>query len=177
VPTLIATLLHPAGRDLVLSITNTEINQAMLVLVILAAIPLLAFTYTQVGLQTGAIEMGTHGHHSDAAKSPEKIHQEHIDFGHFALMAALGLTIVGTGLLASLQQPGWLITAWLTGITVIYYGVASIAFPEAASTVNVIWSIGAIVWGLAFIGIATITNNLDRPIAYGGKTPTKTPEK
>lgn len=59
--TLVATLVHPAGRELVTSISVPQVSRVMLALVLVGAIPLLAFAATQVGLQTGAIEIAGHG--------------------------------------------------------------------------------------------------------------------
>lgn len=164
VPTLIATLLHPAGMDLVESIDADSANRVLLVLVVLAAIPLLAFANTQVGLQTGAIDQAGHG--QDGA-GHEEIHDEHIVHGHFTIMVAGALVVIGVGLLSSLQQPGWWLGAWLTGLVPIVLGIGGFLAPEAASNPGDLWNALMILWGLVFVAAAEVTQTAERPTLLG----------
>lgn len=162
--TILTTLLHPSGRELVGSISVSRINRILLVLVIVAAVPLLAYIATQVGLQTGAIEIGGHDH---AGSSHAEVHEEHIEAGHFMLMTAVGLFVIGLGLLSSLQQPGWWLPAWFAGLLAAFLGLASVVFPDAASSDDPIWALGAIAWGIAFIVAAETTQNAETPTILG----------
>lgn len=166
--TFVAALLHPAGRRLVTSISVPRVSRVMLALVIVGAVPLLAFAATQVGLQTGAIEQAGHGH---GAGEHAKVHQEHIDAGHFALMTAFSFMVIGIGLVASLRQDGWLLPAALTGLLPVGYGAMSILYPEAASTADPMWAVAAIAWGVAFVAAAVRAQGADKPSPYGTREP------
>lgn len=172
---LLAAILHPAGRDLVRSFGLARIDRMMLALVLVAAVPLLAFAATHVGLQTGAIEQAVHGHATDAAHG--EVHQEHVDFGHFMLVAAFGFVVVGIGLLASLRPDGWRLSAWLTGILAAFFGLASVVFPETASSAGTMWGVAAIGWGIVFVAAAELTREAGTLSAYGERRATPTPEE
>lgn len=111
--TLSATMLHPAGRHLLSSFKVSRMNQVMLALVIIAAVPLLAFASTNIGLQRTV----TSGN-------------EHFDLGHYGFMAAFSFTVIGVGLLASLRPTGWRLTAWVAGVLPALLGVASLVYPD-----------------------------------------------
>jgi hypothetical protein len=49
--TLIAAILHPAGRDFFRSFSVARVNRMILALVVIAAVPLLVFAATNIGLQ------------------------------------------------------------------------------------------------------------------------------
>lgn len=157
---LLATIVHPSGRDLLSSFSSSRVNRVLLVLVVIAAIPLLAYAGNQMGLQTGAIEPA---HDHEGAGHDEEAHQEHIDAGHFAIMVAMSLTIIGVGLLASLRPDGWWVSAWMAGLLPILFGLLSVVYPEAASTVEPLWGFAAVLWGLAFIAVAEYTQSPDAP--------------
>lgn len=171
--TLLATIVHPSGRDLLRSFRGSRVSTVLLVLVILAAIPLGAYAMTQVGLQTGAIEPA---HDHAGAGHGEEVHQDHVDAGHFAIMVAVGLTVIGTGLLASLRPDGWWVPAWVAGLIPIAIGVLSIVYPDAASTVGSMWAVAAILWGLVFIGVAEYTQPSDAPTLLGSRGSGSPPE-
>lgn len=155
--TLVAMVLHPAGRDLIRVGSVARIHRGMLVLVLLAAIPLLVFAATQIGLQTGAIEP-VHAH-DHGGTNHEAVHQEHVEAGHFAGAAAVAITIIGVGVLASLRPPGWWLPAWIAGLSAAIIGLASVVFPDAASTADPVWAVAAILWGVAFVGVAELTQD------------------
>lgn len=160
VPTVLAALLHPAGRGLVSSFSVERINRATLVLVVVAAVPLLAFTATQVGLQTGAIGPA---HDHAGGGHDEEVHEQHVEFGHFTIVVGLVLGVIGVGVLASLQQPGWWVAAWITGLMVVTYGLAGLGAPEAASNPGLLWNLAAIIWGAGFIAVAEYTQDGEFP--------------
>lgn len=158
VPTLLATLAHPAGRELVTSIDADRVSRVLLVLVVIAAVPLLAYAATQVGLQTGAIEP-THDH--AAGGHGEEIHAQHLEFGHFMFTTAFVLVVLVTGLLSSLRQPGWWLSAWVTGLMVIAFSVAGILAPAAASNPGLLWNLAGIGWAVAFVGAIRLNHGGD----------------
>jgi hypothetical protein len=158
VPSVLAALLHPAGRELVTSFGVDRVNRVALVLVLVAAVPLLAFAGTQVGLQTGAIHPD-HGGGADA----EEVHQQHVEFGHFMIVVAMVFGVIGVGLLGSLQPPGWWVATWLAGAMSVVYGLASVAAPAAASNPGPLWSVAAVVWGVGFVAAAEVTQDTANP--------------
>lgn len=165
VPTLLALLLHPAGLDLLRTINIDRVNRVTLVLLVVAAVPLGAFAATQVGLQTGAIQVD----HDHAGGHAEEVHEQHVEFGHFAFTAGFIFAIILTGLIAVLQQPGWWLAAWLTGAMSTVYGLASLAAPEAASNPGMLWAVLMVVWGIAFVLAAEYTQDSDAPSLLNGR--------
>lgn len=153
IPTVLATLLHPAGRELIEVFSVDRVNRVLLVLTIIAAVPLLAFAANQIGLQTGAIEPA---HDHAGAGHDEEVHEAHIEFGHFTIVVGLIFGVIGVGLLASLQPPGANIAAWLAGLMVTVYALAGLLAPEAASNPGLLWNLAALVWAAVFIGAAQL---------------------
>lgn len=174
VPTLLAALVHPAGRDLLTSIDANRINRVLLALLVVAAIPLVAFAAMQVGLQTGDIEQA---HDHAAGGHDEEVHQEHVDHGHFMLVTAFVFAVLITGLVASLQQPGWWLSAWVTGLVVAVYAVGGLLSPEAASNPGQLWNVAAILWGVVFVGAAEMTQDVETPTLLGTRTVGKTSDQ
>lgn len=56
--TLLATILHPAGRGLFNWFSVAKLNRTLLTLVIIVAVPLLMFAVTNIGLQTAGSQDG-----------------------------------------------------------------------------------------------------------------------
>jgi hypothetical protein len=135
--TLNAAIFHPAGRDLLRSLGASRVDRVMLALVAVAAVPLLAYASTNIGLQRTAAD-------------------DHVDLGHYGFMAAFSLTVIGVGLLASLRPDGWRLAAWAAGLLPALMGLASIVFPDVASAVGQIWAFAAIAWGIALIAVAEL---------------------
>lgn len=166
VPILLATLLHPSGLDLLRELTDSRPNRLLLGLVVVAAIPLLAFAAHQVGLQTGAIE-AAHAHAGGGHDA--EVHQQHIEFHHFMFVTQWAVGIVGLGLLASLQPAGWRLAAWLAGAMVAVFALAGVLAPSAASNPGLLWNLGAIAWAVVFIGSAEREQGLADSTAYGSR--------
>jgi hypothetical protein len=159
--TLIAALLHPTGRDFFRSFRVSRVNWPMLALVIIAAVPLLAFASTNIGLQ------GT---------GPDV----HATMGHYGFMAAFGFTVIGVGLLASLRPDGWRLPAWVAGLLPALLGAASMVYPDVSSSLDVVWAVAAIVWGVGFIAVAERTKNVglsadDTPVEPDRSLTTRAP--
>ncbi|MGH2376993.1 MAG: hypothetical protein ACRDGT_00800 [Candidatus Limnocylindria bacterium] len=139
--TYLATTLHPAGRDLFRSFSVSRVNWVMLALVIIAAVPLLAFASTNIGLQ------GT-------------VRDEHALAGHYGFMAAFAFTVIGVGLLASLRPDGWRLTAWVAGLLPALLGLTSVVYPDASSSLNLVWALATIAWGVGFVTAAELTKGV-----------------
>lgn len=143
---LITTSLHPAGRDFFRSFRRAQPDPTMLGLVLVAAVPLLAFAYGEVWLQ------GT-------------LADDHAAAGHHGFMAAFALTVVGVGVLASLRGDGWKLCARIAGLLPPLLGLTSLAYPDATSSLGPFWSVAALAWGAMFIATAELTTRrpLDDP--------------
>lgn len=142
--TLLATILHPTGRDLFSSFSVSRMNRVMLALVIIAAVPLLAFASTNIGLQRA-------------------VTNDHAALGHYGFMAAFSFTVIGVGLLASLRPDGWRLTAWVAGFLATLIGLASVVFPNVDSSLDLVWALAAIAWAVTFVAAAEF-------IRRGGRT-------
>lgn len=145
---LIAALLHPTGRGFFRSFRVSRVNWMMLALVIIAAVPLLAFASTNIGLQATVAD-------------------DHAALGHYGFMAAFGFSVIGMGLLASLRPDGWRLTAWAAGLLPVLLGVASLVYPDVSSSLGPVWALAAIAWGVGFVAAAELTQNVERPAVLG----------
>jgi hypothetical protein len=148
--TLVAALLHPAGRDFFRSFSVSRVNWVMLALVGIAAVPLLSFASTNIRQQQTVLD-------------------DHAGLGHYAFMAAFSFSVIGVGLLASLRPDGWRLTAWVTGLLTALLGLTSILYPDVASSLDLIWALAAIAWGVAFVAGAELTKDAEGPILVGSR--------
>jgi hypothetical protein len=145
---LLATILHPTWRALFSSFNVSRVNRVMLVLVIIAAVPLLAFASTNIGLQRTIIN-------------------DHAAMGHYGYMVAFSFTVIGVGLLASLRPDGWWLPAWVAGLLPALLGLASLVFPDADSSLGLVWALAAIAWGVVFVAVAELTQDAESPTLLG----------
>jgi peptidoglycan/LPS O-acetylase OafA/YrhL len=146
--TVITASLHPARREFLRSFSLTRVNRIMLALVTVAAVPLIVLASTNVGLQATAGD-------------------DHAAMRHYGFMAAFGFGVVGVGLLASLRPDGWWIPAWVAGLLPSFLGLASLVYPAASSSLDVVWSLAAIAWGVVFVAAAELTQRPDNPTLLG----------
>ena len=75
-------------------------------------------------------------------------------FGHWSAMGAFALIIVALGAIAALRPTGWRLPAWSAGLSMMVIGIASLTFPQDASSLGGPWALLAIAWGAAFIVVA-----------------------
>ncbi len=143
--TLLATILHPTWRALLSSFSVSQVNRAMLALVIIAAIPLLAFASTSIGLQ-------------------RTVTNDHAAMGHYGYMAAFSFTVIGVGVLASLRPGGWRLTAWIAGLLPALLGLVSLLYPDINSSLGLAWALAAIAWGVLFVAAAELTGDESRAL-------------
>jgi hypothetical protein len=155
---LTAAFLHPTGRDFPRSFAVARVNWLMLALVIIAAVPLLVFASTNIGLQ-------------------RTVADEHAAMGHYGFMAAFAFTIIGVGLLASLRPDGWRLTAWVAGLLPALLGVASLLYPDVSSSLDRAWALAAIAWGAGFVAAAELTRNAEGPTLLGSRGVVSKPER
>ena len=138
--TLITTILHPAGRHFFRSFSVSRVNRLMLALVLIAAGPLMVFTSNNIELQ-------------------KTLTDDHAALGHYGFLAAFGFTVIGVGLLASIRPDGWRLTAWIGGLLPALLGLASLVYPEVNSSLDPVWAIAAIAWGVGFTTTAELTQD------------------
>lgn len=138
---LIALGLHPAGRDFFSSFRVPRANRMMASLVVVAAVPLLLFAATNLRLQVSVAD-------------------DHAAAGHYGFMAAFSLTIIGVGLLASLQPDGWRLTAWVAGLLPALLGLVSLIYP-VTSSLSLPWTLAAMAWGAGFVLTAERSRNAE----------------
>lgn len=143
--TLAATVLHPGVRSFLRSFRGWRASRVMLALVLVAAVPLLALSWANIGLQRTATT-------------------DHALLGHYGFMAAFGLTVIAVGLVASVQPEGWRLTAWVAGFLPALLGLASLLFPAVDSRLDASWAVAAILWGVCFVAVAEVHR---RAIARG----------
>jgi hypothetical protein len=75
----------------------------------------------------------------------------HVAMGHYGGMAETGLMIGVAALIAATDTVGARLVAWFVGLGTVFYGVASVAYPDHASSLGVVWGLVAAVWGVAFL--------------------------
>jgi hypothetical protein len=150
---LLATALHPAGSDFFRSFRLSRLNPALLALVAVAAVALLPFTSTNIGLQ---------------ASVPD----DHAAAGHYGFMAAFALATLGLGVLASLRPDGWRLTAWNAGLLPMLIGATSLIYPGAMSSLAPPWALAAITWAAVFVAAAELSQGRQpTPSAPTSRTP------
>ncbi|HEV8534318.1 MAG TPA: hypothetical protein VGR87_01155 [Candidatus Limnocylindria bacterium] len=143
VPTVLAMMFHPTGRHLFRSFSVARFDRVMLALVAVAAAPMLAFAWTNIGLQRAGPT-------------------DHALLGHYGYMAALSFTVLGVGLLSSARPDGWRLTAWVAGLLPASLGLASLVFPDVDGRLSLGWALAAVLWGFAFIAAAEFGRGASR---------------
>ncbi len=144
--TVFATMFHPAG-DPLRSFSAARLDRPMLAMVGVAAVPLLAFAWTNVALQRAGPA-------------------DHVLLGHYGYMAAFSFTVIGVGLLSSLRPDGWRLTAWVAGILPALLGIVSLVYPDVEGAFGPAWSLAAIAWGVVLIARAE-TARRRAPASFG----------
>lgn len=139
-----AALLHPTGGAFFRSFRASRVNWVMLGLIIIAAVPLLAFASTNIRLQATLLD-------------------EHAAVGHYGFMAAFSFTVIAVGVLASLRPDGWRLAAWVAGLLPALLGVTSLLYPDSSSSLGLVWALAAIAWGVVFVVAAELTRRTDTP--------------
>lgn len=127
-------VLHPARESL---FQFRKLNGAMAGLAAVAVIPAAVFVLDHIDLQ----RLNTPG-------------DEHAELGHWATMATLAVVIVLWAFIGATDRTGWKVTAWLAGISAAAYGIASLVFPDAASTASSGWAVATIAWGVGYIALS-----------------------
>lgn len=129
----IALVAHPAGRAVLRR--GASFSPTLLALVVVAAVPLLAFAANQYALSGNAAD-------------------PHAADGHYVMMAALAVAPLAYGFVAALGFAGWRLAAWLAALPMAYYGLMAVSFLDQTGSVGTMWGAAAIVWAVAFVAVA-----------------------
>lgn len=128
---LVVFVLHPAGRDLFRFDRVERVNRALAGLLVVAAIPLLAYAGNQLALQFAVTD-------------------EHALFGHFGGMAIASVYVVLMGALAVVRRRDWRFAAYSAGLVAVVIGAASILF-TVESSVGALWGTLSVAFGVVFV--------------------------
>lgn len=110
-------------------------STALAGLAVLAAVPLLVYAVGQIGTQLGS--------------GPG---DEHFEFGHWVIMAAVTLVPIAIAFVAAAKVSGWRVPLWTAGVMVAALGVGSLGL-TAVSQFPTLWALLAILWGAAFVAV------------------------
>jgi hypothetical protein len=126
-------LLRPSRER---AVPSGKPDWILLVLVLVAAVPLVLYALGQAELQR-----------VDASS-------EHAEFYHWVETSFFVVAALLLGLLAALRPAAYRLSAWTAGIAMIVLGAASLAFRGYASTVDVPWAWAALLGGFVFVVVA-----------------------
>jgi len=133
VPLVLIALLHPRVREL---IDIRRLHGVMAGMTAAAAAVWVPFAYRQARIQRLAIPG-----------------DPHTEMEHWNRMAVFALVVIVWALIGSSDRPGWRLTAWIAGLSSMWYGLQSLLFPTA-SAATLPWAVAAIGWGIAYIFVA-----------------------
>jgi hypothetical protein len=119
---------------------------ALLALSVLAAVALVPYAISQADLQR-----------TDQVS-------EHARFFHWVEMSFHATAIPLLGLLAGLRPTAYRMAGWMAGIALAVLGLASLLYAAYPSALPVGIAIGAVVGGLAFLGVAARASRRDAAI-------------
>ena len=129
----IAFVAHPADRKLFQR--GDSFSPALLALVVVAAVPLVAFMVNQFGLSPNPAD-------------------SHAVEGHYVMMGGLLFAPIAYGFFAALGFAGWRLASWLAAVPMVYYGLMSISFPAQTGSTGTMWGVVAILWAITFVVVA-----------------------
>jgi hypothetical protein len=121
-------------------------SRTLFVLVAVAAVPLVIYAVGQLTIHTSS--------------GP---HDEHYEFGHWVVMAVYALLVPVLGAVSAWKVSGWRFPLWVAGLMVAALGIGSLGITAVSQLTNV-WSLLAIVWGAAFIGVGELEARQDGPV-------------
>jgi hypothetical protein len=108
-----------------------------LALVLLAAIPVVAYALTHARLQSEGL-----------------VADPHVELHHYSGQAAGSLMLLLFAVAPGLGAVGWRLAAWLAGASMAILGIGSIAYPDHVSAFGTAWAWLALAWGVAYLGLA-----------------------
>lgn len=109
---------------------------AFLVLVVLAAVPLVAYALTQARLQSEGL-----------AANP------HVDLHHYGGMAVGALMLLLFAVAPALGASGWRLAAWIAGVSMAVIAVGSLVYADHESALDATWAWLGLGWAVAFVAV------------------------
>ena len=141
---LVVAALHPGGRSL-LRIERVEpVDRALVGLLVVAAVPLLAYAADQLVKQ-----------YTVAA--------DHAVLVHYGAMAVVAVLLLLLGTLAAVRERDWRFAGWAAALLAVYLGASSVAFPGLESSAGPTWGGLAVAWGIGFVAAVEVSRR-DRPV-------------
>src|SRR6266508_4285518 len=133
VPVVILVLfaLYPGRAAIVRAGT---IRAGLLILVVVAAVPLIAYALSQARLQADGSPL-----------------DPHIDAHHYAGQAVGALMLLLFAIAPGLGTAGWRLAAWLTGIAMAIVATGSLVYADHASALDTPWAWLALAWAAAYV--------------------------
>lgn len=128
---ILAGVLHPTSPLLRIP---RPVDQRLLALTAVVAVPLLFYVADQVGLQSTGVEADPHWAGS-----------------HYQFAGEFGIHLILLGFVSSTAFTGRRVTAWMAGLSALLMGIASAVFSDQASSLGLVWGAALAAWGLAFI--------------------------
>ena len=135
-PALVAVILFALypDRDSFLRVGRPRLG--FLALVLVAAVPVVAYAITHARLQSEGF-----------------VSDPHVELHHYSGQAAGSLMLLLFAIAPGLGAVGWRLAAWLAGGAMTILGIASIAYPDHVSAFDTVWAWLATAWGIAFLGL------------------------
>jgi MFS family permease len=143
IPIGLVLLTYPAARRLFDLPRLDRISQPLLVLTAASAILLAIPTWNALQLQLN---------------DPS----EHATTNHWIIAVALGLVLVGAGLLAASRRPGWVALGIIIGAAFVYLGLAALTLPNQDGAWGMTGGVLALLGGAAYIGMTLLEEHRSR---------------
>lgn len=141
---LVLVVLYPARAALA---RVGRLNPGLLVLVVAAAIPLIAYALTQASLQANGSDL-----------------DPHVDAHHYGGQAVGSLMLLLFAVAPALGAAGWRLAAWMVGISTAIIALGSLAYADHVSALDTPWAWLALAWAVAYVGVAEVAARRREPV-------------
>jgi hypothetical protein len=121
-------------------------DRSMTLLSVLAAVPLLVYSFNQTGLQLSGVGADPHW-----------------ALLHYQMVGEYGIHLTLVALLGSTTLRGWRVTAWWAASIAALMGSAFIVYQNAASSQGAGWGLALLVWAVAYATATERRARLNRP--------------
>jgi hypothetical protein len=123
------------------------IQPGLLILVVAAAIPLIAYALSQASLQANVSSL-----------------DPHVEAHHYGGQAAGSLMLLLFAVGPGLGRSGWRLAAWLTGVSMATIALGSLGYGDHASALETPWAWLALAWGIAYVAVAEFAGRREREV-------------
>jgi hypothetical protein len=138
-PALVAVILFALYPDRGSLLRVGRPRVGFFALVLLAAVPVVAYALTHARLQSEGF-----------------VSDPHVELHHYSGQAAGSLMLLLFAIAPGLGALGWRLAGWLAGAAMTILGVASIAYSDHVSAFDTLWAWLAVAWGVAFLGLTWV---------------------